>query len=299
MIAFESLRQRLDNELQWLENAILELWRTSRIEEFRNDPNSGVFVLMHPYYWAKLSMEYRPTQAQISTRYTHWFEIFSRCYSRHRSDIQGAIEQANGYTVSAIDLDTGWGTAPTFDGNRKQLADNLAIFRSLLHAKPVGEAQYVLVPDTNALLRSAELRHYRSIVDSAKFTFVFVPTVLSELDTLKRSREGQAIGEKAEKAIRIIKGLRNQGSIRDGVTVEKAITARMIATEPQMTKLPNWLDASNRDDRILASALEIQFDDPSKTAILITGDMNLQNKAEIAFLPYAEPPEVSAKPTSR
>ena len=59
---------------------------------------------------------------------------------------------------------------------------------------------------------------------SPRFRFVIVPTVLAELDELKRTRSAQSVGEKAEKAIRIIKGLRKQGSVLDGVMVAKTIT---------------------------------------------------------------------------
>jgi hypothetical protein len=298
MVVIESLRQRLESELQEIENAILDLWRKSRIEEFRNDPHSSIIMFFPPHYWKSLPAEHRAAQARVSARYEHWFGVFSGCYSRHSDDVQHAIKQANEYTISAIALHTDWGTEPTFDGNQKRLAERLGVFRSLLRAGSDGQDQYILIPDTNSLIKSAEPQHYRNIVSSAPFTFVLVPTVLSELDGLKRSREGQSVGEKAEKAIRIIKGMRNQGPTRIGVTVDKTMTVRMIATEPQFGKLPSWLDPSNRDDRILASALEIQFDDPSKTAILVTGDMNLQNKAEMAFLPYAEPPEISVGPKS-
>ena len=51
-----------------------------------------------------------------------------------------------------------------------------------------------------------------------------------------------------------------------------------------------WLDPSNNDDRIIANALELQRTYPSDKVVLVTGDINLQNKAELAKLPYAEPP---------
>jgi hypothetical protein len=49
MIQLHSFRQRLTDELQKVEVAILELWRKSGIDEFRNDPNSGVLFIVHPY----------------------------------------------------------------------------------------------------------------------------------------------------------------------------------------------------------------------------------------------------------
>lgn len=292
MIVFESFRQRLHNELQVVEKAILDLWRKSQIEEFRNDPNSGLVIVCPPYHWQPLATEHRAAQAQIKSRYQHWYELFYRCHSRHSTDIQNQIKATNKYVISVTELNTGWSTDATFEGNQEQLSKEVGVFHSLLQAQSSGQDELILVPDTNSLLKSADPAPYSNVVGAPKFTFVLVPTVLSELDGLKRSREGQTVGEKAERAIRTIKGFRHQGSVLDGVKVAKTITVRMIATEPRKEKLPSWLDLGNQDDKILASALEIQFENPSATVVLVTGDINLQNKAEMAFLPYAEPPTV-------
>ena len=44
------------------------------------------------------------------------------------------------------------------------------------------------------------------------------------------------------------------------------------------------------DDRIVAAALRLQSDHPAGVVVLVTADLNLQNKAAAAGLPYAEPP---------
>ena len=55
--------------------------------------------------------------------------------------------------------------------------------------------------------------------------------MLAELDGLKRNRATQSVGEKAQKAIRFIKGMRQQGSVLSGVTVSKTIIVQMITTK--------------------------------------------------------------------
>lgn len=62
-----------------------------------------------------------------------------------------------------------------------------------------------------------------------------------------------------------------------------------------MSKLPSWLDAENKDDRLIGTALEIQCSHLLAVVVLVTGDINLRNKAEMAFPPWAEPPEPPAK----
>jgi rRNA-processing protein FCF1 len=290
MILFQSFHRRLTDELQEIETAIIDLWRTSQIEEFRNDPDSAVVLITHRYYWKTLEPEHRGQQAQLIGKYRHWHELFERGHSRHSSEVQQEIKETNDYIIAAIELQTGWSTKPTVEQNGVYLSKKLGGFRQLL--APHGTPQYVLVPDTNALLKTADPAKYSPLIDCAAFRFVITPTVLAELDNLKRNRAGQTLGEKAERAIRFIKGFRKQGSVLDGVTVAKTITVQMIASEPRMNDLPNWLDSENQDDRIIGSLLEIQCAQPSTVVVLVTDDVNLQNKAEMAFLPWAEPPEI-------
>jgi len=298
VIAFESFRERLTNELQEIEASLLDLWQKSRIKEFRNDPSSGVIFITHPYSWETLAVEHRTTQARLLGRYQHWYELFYRCHVQHSSDVQGELDTVNKYVLSAIELRTDWATGATFAENHAYFLKQINLFRQFLQPPAADEAEFILIPDTNALLKSAEPSQYGDVIDDARFKFVIVPTVLAELDGLKRNRANQPLGEKAEKAIRIIKGFRAQGSVLEGVTVNKTIKVQMVPTEPRMKELPSWLDAENKDDRIIGSILEIQCGQFSAVVVLVTDDINLQNKAEMAFLPWSEPPEFVTKVVS-
>ena len=291
MIRLHSFHERLRDELESFEAAIVGIWRKTGIEEFRNDPRSGVFIVTNPYYWKELPIEHRADQAKLLGRYRHWYELFRRCHAQHSSDIQERLSEINTAILAAIELQSDWGTAATIEENRTMLAEKINKLHTLLQQHASEQAETVLIPDTNALLKSANPAEYSIIADAIGFRIVIVPTVLAELDGLKRARAGQALGEKAERAIRVIKGLRRQGSVLEGVTVAKTITVQMIATEPRMAELPSWLDAGNQDDRIVGSVLEVQCAQPSAMVVLVTDDMNLQNKAEMAFIPWAEPPE--------
>jgi hypothetical protein len=296
VIAFESSQARLSKELHQIAEAIWDLRGKSGIEEFRQDPNSNVLVLVHPYFWKTLPIEHRADQAQLLGRYRHWYELVQRCHIHHSSDVQESLDQINAHILSAIELKSDWGTACSIQQNRASLSERISLFHQLLNQHVPAEPDFVLVPDTNALLKAADPSQYAGTIDCQRFRFIIVPTVLAELDELKRVRGTQPVGQKAEKAIRAIKGLRNQGSVRNGVTVSRTITVQMIPTEPKMSSLPSWLDADNHDDRIIGSVLGIQCAQPSATVVLVTDDLNLQNKAEMAFLPWAEPPE---QPTGR
>lgn len=62
----------------------------------------------------------------------------------------------------------------------------------------------------------------------------------------------------------------------------------MVATEPDFSNTLNWLNNDNMDDRIIASALEIQKQRTSSLVIIVTGDINLQNKAQMANLEFID-----------
>ena len=290
MIPLQSFREQLALELQKIEAGIVDLWRKSHIQEFRNDPNSSIVFIGPRYYWTSLPDEHRGAQARVRERYHHWYELLQRSHSTHAADVQREIHDRNEYVITAIELNTSWQTEPTIDENRAYLSKELDFFRRLLSSQGP-EAEVILVPDTNAMIKSANPGDYVTAVGTSLFTFAIVPTVLQELDGLKRNRRDQSVGQKAEKAINMLKGFRAQGSVLEGVTVAKTIKVRMIPTEPKFEGLPSWLDADSQDDRILGSALEIQFRTPSAKVVLVTDDVNLQNKAEMAFLSCVELPD--------
>ena len=49
-----------------------------------------------------------------------------------------------------------------------------------------------------------------------------------------------------------------------------------------MQRTLTWLDEHNRDDRIVATVLEVQSAHPAARVVFRTGDINLLNKADLA-----------------
>ena len=52
------------------------------------------------------------------------------------------------------------------------------------------------------------------------------------------------------------------------------------------------LDPNNKDDRFIASVYEIITANLRSVVSIVTADINLQNKAEFACLPYCKPPKL-------
>ena len=149
----------------------------------------------------------------------------------------------------------------------------------------------VIIPDTNSLIILPDLAKYKKLGND-KFILLLTPTVLSELDKLKTIHRDEDFRKRINSIINRIKGFRNQGSLLEGVIIDKTITLKMMAKEPDFNKTLSWLDKENNDDRIIASIIEYQVENPSHKVYLVTSDLNLQNKAEMAKLPYYETPNI-------
>lgn len=188
-----------------------------------------------------------------------------------------------------MELESNWSLSESMPDNLRQFeeaAKEISEILSIFDQKSSNEI--LLIPDTNSLLFSCDPVTYRKVASQNAFTFLLLPTVLGELDRLKYLHRNQDVREKAEKAIKRIKGWRNQGSLTDGVVVDKTILVKAWHKEPDMDNTLSWLDNSVQDDRIIASVLSAQAENASSVIYLITGDINLQNKADAAFIPILE-----------
>ena len=145
-----------------------------------------------------------------------------------------------------------------------------------------------MIPDTNAIASEPAPIKYKRIAIDDTFVFLLLPTVLAELDALKIYHRNPDFREKVIKVINMIKGWRNQDNLRDGVTVDRTITVKAIANEPDMAQTLSWLAKENRDDRIIASVLQVQSAYPHARIVLVTGGINLSNKADVARIETAE-----------
>jgi predicted ribonuclease YlaK len=82
----------------------------------------------------------------------------------------------------------------------------------------------------------------------------------------------------------------NKGGCPTPSRCTTSITIRLLQAEPDFDSTLSWLQRDNDDDRIIAATLEYQRQVPSSIVVLVTEDINMQNKAEAAKLPYDELP---------
>jgi hypothetical protein len=114
---------------------------------------------------------------------------------------------------------------------------------------------------------------------------------------LKINHRNEDVRAKAETLISRIKGYRARGRLTAGVPLRKPIsTIRLLAAEPRMDDSLSWLVPTSRDDQFIASTVETIRQHPRSAVTIVTRDINLQNKAELARLPFVEPPDPPPAP---
>lgn len=127
-----------------------------------------------------------------------------------------------------------------------------------------------LVVDTSVLLYDKESIH------SFPGNDVIIPiTVLDELDRFK-DRPG-LLGESARYVNRFLDFLRQKGRLDEGVYIEEEDqNIRVTMHDPDSA----FLSSGQGDNKIIATALEIQKSEPEKTLKVVTKDINMRVKCD-------------------
>lgn len=254
-----------------------------------SDRDSGSVVFICPeYYWEDLSPEQRAVQIRLKRSYEAVSELL---LTRAPNDLVRQLKDADHQFRVWLELKSNWSLSSDTSANEAKLRTAGAALGEILAVLEVtGDGEILVVPDTNSVLGSPDPAEYRPIVEADAFTFMLLPTVLGELDRLKVEHRNPDVREKAKAVITRIKGWRQQGSLSVGVTVDKTITVKACHSEPDMNHTLSWLDRDVQDDRIIASVIALQAEQPSSRVVLVTGDINLQNKADAAMIEIAETP---------
>ena len=290
-----STASRLQLELNAITGRLEDLLKELPIERFENTAPGIVFICPE-YHWGQASAEQVKAQLAIKRDYERWFEVFSSVFRIAPDNLSRRIKEADQEFRQWVELNSNWILSSDRVVNEKHLREVAERFEEILAiVKSDGTVETILIPDTNAVINAPDPTAYKAIADADddRFVFLLLPTVLAELDTLKNSHRNEGFREKVKKAITRIKGWRRQGSLLDGVTVNKNITVKAGAIEPDMEHTLTWLDEHNRDDQIIATVLEAQSAHPAARAILVSGDINLLNKADMVWIETAESPKQS------
>ena len=279
--------ERIRNDLASITSDLGKLMADVPIERL---DRSGNIVLVFPdYYWSELSSKQQGEQLSIKRRYDQWYELAQKLLAGAPKQIAQDLHNANKHFREWVEFSQNWSLRPSYEANLGKLEKCAQALQLLINILATDEeSATILVPDTNSLLATADPTQYRPLAGDVPFIFLLLPTILRELDELKLLHRNPEVRDKAKAAITRIKGWRQQGALAAGVTVDRDITVRAVSREPQMNKSLSWLDPSVPDDRLIACLLETIAEFPSAHITLVTGDINLQNKADTAGIPVKE-----------
>ncbi len=275
-------------QLKDITNELCYLIRGIPIKTFVQ-PHPFIVMLAPDFYWGNRTPDQDQIQLQLKRKYDIFSEILFLMLRNAPTNLSERLESADEAFRIWLELERNYSLSPNADENEKRLLEdsqNLEQLIDILEAK--SEEEIILIPDTNSLLISSDPVVYSSIAQTDSFIFLLLPTVLAELDNLKILHRNPDVREKAEKTIKRIKGWRNQGTLYEGVKVSGNIKVAAEYREPDMNNTLSWLDTDNSDDRIIASILSVIVHNPTAKVVLVTGDINLQNKADSAMIEVKE-----------
>jgi hypothetical protein len=288
---------RLSDELAELLNLLDELLDGSAIVNVdpNDDDDSPFFYVGFPNWGWKADGDVQTQRRlELIATWVRWRQLFDLLFADPPPDVAERIDEGARLVDDWIRRPGGDHSIPASIPEAKaRLRERTTDLLELLAMKAASGAGVIAIPDTNALILSPAVEAYGSALGTDEYEVHLVPTVVSELDRLKVEGRTPELRDKVHAVLRRIKGLRDRGTLADGVTVTRTVRLLSQAREPDFARMPGWLDPANNDDRILAAALEIQGRRSAATVVLVSGDLNLQTKADAAGMPYVEPPTAS------
>ena len=290
---FWPLVERLRAELDDIEGIALDILDRSTIRSIDNEYDGIVVITAAEREWAPSDPALAADRMAALGRWRPLLGRLEKLFPHPTPQVTSTLEEAGGLGTRWLERpeDYDYDIPPTTTEAQRLLSDRFRALRGLVDlAAGGGDGPLRLVPDTNAVIGNPDLASYSRAVATTTFDVHLVPTVLRELDQLKDRSPSPDVRQKAQDFIRRLKGLRDKGSLATGVTLTKTIAVRAEPREIDARAQLDWLDPTVPDDRILGCALELQLRYPSSAIVLITSDLNLQNKADAAGVPYAETP---------
>lgn len=289
----ETVASRLSTWLDRLEIDVDVLLEThSSIWRWNQSDGELAVISTTPFGWEELEAPGRQLQRRLLDEFTRWCDLANAVLMGSADSVLQDARTAQEDVREVIDQ-----SSPTYYENvgqaRLSVEDKFRqLRRVILPLREAAAGPPLLVPDTNALLYETRLDEWE-FDGIPEFHIILLPTVLGELDDLKVNYRRDTVRDKAELLIRQIKGFRSRGRLTEGVTLRSGRSViRAVAVEPRRERALSWLSWDSADDRILAAVLDIMRQYPGRAVMPVTRDINLQNKAEFAHIPFLEPPDL-------
>ena len=287
----KSVSELLADRAQTIRELIDELLDHSSLHHYHVP---GFFSTAGDNTWGKLEEEGRRTQSRALTEHQRYSELLHVLLHGQPPDAMKALDESE-ETLERVLQQSGSTWWKTVDEARAKVDAAIEAGLGLVaDLYDPSEGTPVFVPDTNALYRHPNLDASR-FRGFPRFVLLLLSNVLAELDEAKVNHRNPDVRKKAEGLIGRVRSYHSRGDIFAGVPLAKdKSTVKTSAIEPRVEDSLPWLDPSNRDDRIVASLIEATRAHPRSPVVLVTRDVNLQNKAAFAGLPFRR----AARPAS-
>jgi hypothetical protein len=284
----DNMRDLGDQVRLKLESLLLE---HSSLHQWNRNNDGIVFISVYgDCFYGELGVSGRRRQASLLEEYRLFHALFETLLRHQPEDVLKRFSDSHTTILRTIEQQQTW--CRTTEEANLRASDAIVAQQELLeYLYDPAEGAMIYVPDTNALLYNPQIEKWE-FEEGDKFVVALAPTVVSELDSLKINHRNEEVRKKSESIIRRLKELRRRGRLSEGVTlVSNKSDIMAISVEPDIGLSLPWLDPSNNDDRFLASVIELMRSRPRSIVIAVSRDLNLQNKAEFARVPFVEPPE--------
>tara|TARA_R110000824_G_scaffold3309_4_gene15652 strand:+ start:406 stop:1731 length:1326 start_codon:yes stop_codon:yes gene_type:complete len=129
---------------------------------------------------------------------------------------------------------------------------------------------------------SAYLTDYRVIFSYGNNDIIIPLVVLEELDNNKKRPNG--VGVNARSTIRALDELREKGNFQKGIRIRKGC-GLCFTKAPNLDELPNGFSPQIADHQIIATALTIKKEFPTRKVIVVSNDINLRIKCDSVGIP--------------
>jgi hypothetical protein len=289
----ETYLGRLLAELDHLHRAYVDVLADSTIVNV--DPNRGgggiIFVGYAEWEWGESDNSLESRRMALIQTVGDWEPRFRLLFPNPTPVVSERLDDDLSCLKRWLVRD---GTGPhdipsTIAQAQDQLGMTVSDLKGLAELLPPDDFPVRLVVDTNALIDNPDLAAYRGTLGD-RYVVHLLPVVLREIDDQKRAGRNEMVRQGAQAAERRLKGIRNNGDVRQGVRVAGDVIARFEHIEPVAENLPSWLDLTVPDDRLVASTLLLQSAHPGSALYVGTGDINLQTKLAAVGLPFVETP---------
>jgi rRNA-processing protein FCF1 len=286
----KSAKTLLGDQLEAVERDAASFVKGVKVHRAGSLRQSGVVMIRPDYEWSEITDDQRRSQRALRRAVLDVLERVRLLFVGASPEVKEIVDDVKKRVFEWVDLGLVWSLSGDPDRNDSSIRSEFAPLKDLLKSLTEGENEVFIVPDTNALTTCPDPVKYQALAKTSRYHFLLLAPVLGELDKLKYKARDDAYRKKVGATIRRIAGWRRQGRLVDGVTVYSSITVRALAPEPHFAEALSWLDSENGDDRVIAATMEVQRQFAAGVVILVTDDLNLQNKADAAGVAWADVP---------